>query len=141
MQAHAQISAADEAEIRALFQRQAAAETTHDIEALAAVLAPATADGTDPVVFVSRAGQFWGRAAVLEHFQSNFTGTWRFVPDMELFRIVPLGADTVLIYGPTDVTVGKTGDAPVTMRFLVNEVAVRTPAGWRISAIVPVPTK
>lgn len=140
-QAQTQIGAADLTEIQALFQRQAAAETAHDIQALDAVLAPVAADGSDPVAFLSRAGQFWGRAAVLEHFQSNFTGTWRFVPDLQLLRITPLGADTALIYDPTDVTIGKAGEAPITARFLINEIAVRTPAGWRISAIVPVPAK
>ena len=93
------------------------------------------------VAFLSRAGQFWGRAAVLAHFQSNFTGTWRFVPALPLLHITPLGADAALSYDPTDVTIGKAGEAPVTARFLINEVAARTPAGWRISVIVPVPAK
>jgi hypothetical protein len=140
-QIQSQVSADDLAQIQALFQRQAADETAHDIAALESVLAPVAPDGTDPVAFLSRAGQFWGRAAVLAHFQSNFTGTWRFIPDQQLLRITPLNADTALLYDPTDVTIGKAGEAPLTARFLINEIAVRTPAGWRISAIVPVPAK
>jgi hypothetical protein len=32
-------------------------------------------------------------------------------------------------------------DKEATYRFLVNEFALRTPEGWRISAIIPVPAQ
>jgi hypothetical protein len=135
------ISAADLEEIRALFLRQAAGETAHDIEVIDAVLARALPGQPDPVNFVARAYQFWGREAVIDHFRTVFTGTWRFEPDEEAIRITPLGSDTAHIYAPTRITVGATDREATTYTFLVNEFAIRTPEGWRISAIVPVPAQ
>jgi hypothetical protein len=52
---------------------------------------------------------------------------------------MPLGPDTAHIYAPTRITLGPPGGQPATYPFLVNEIAIRTPDGWRISAIIPVP--
>lgn len=56
-------------------------------------------------------------------------------------RIVPLGADTAHIYAPTKITVGAIGQPGTPYQFLVNEFAIRTAKGWRISTIVPVPAQ
>jgi hypothetical protein len=133
------ISDADLEEIRALFLRQAAGETAHDIEVIDAVLARAAPGQPDPVTFVARAYRFWGREAVLDHFRAIFKGTWRFEPDTSAMRVIPISADVAQIYAPTQVTLGPGGAPAATYQFLVNEFAVRTSAGWRIAAIVPVP--
>jgi hypothetical protein len=135
------ISDTDVAEIRALFLRQAAGETAHDIEAIDAVLARAAPGQPDPVTFVARAYRFWGREAVLEHFRAIFKGTWRFEPDLSAIRVIPISADVAQIYAPTQITLGPVEGPATTYQFLVNEFAVRTSVGWRISAIVPVPLK
>lgn len=129
----------DVEQIRALFLRQAAGETAHDIEEIDAVLARAAPGQPDPVTFVARAYRFWGREAVLEHFRTTFKGTWRFEPDPTAIRVIPISADVAQIYAPTQITAGPAGGPATTYQFLVNEFAVRTPDGWRISAIVPVP--
>lgn len=133
------VSAADIEDIRALFLRQAAGETAHDIAAIDAVLARTPPDQPDPVNFVARAYCFWGREAVIEHFRTIFAGTWRFEPDQSAIRVTPLGADVAHIYAPTRITLGAVGQEPATYPFLINEFAIRTPDGWRISTIVPVP--
>ncbi len=135
------VSAADLAEIRALFLRQAAGETAHDIAAIEAVLARALPGEPDPVNFIARAYRFWGREAVIEHFRAVFTGTWRFEPDEEAIRIMPLGPDAAHIFAPTRITAGAADQPAATSTFLVNEFAIRTREGWRISAIVPVPAQ
>lgn len=135
------VSAADLEEIRALFLRQAAGETTHDIAVIDSVLAHALPGQPDPVNFVARAYRFWGREAVIDHFRTVFTGTWRFEPDEEAIQIIPLGPDVAHIYAPTRVTAGPADQEAATYTFLVNEFAIRTPEGWRISAIVPVPAQ
>src|ERR1700744_254218 len=101
-------SAADLEDIRALFLRQAAGETAHDIEAIESVLAVTPPGQPDPVNFVARAYRFWGREAVIEHFRTVFTGVWRFEPDPDTIRITPLGPDVAHIYAPTRITVGAT---------------------------------
>ena len=133
------VNAADVEEIRALFLRQAAGETAHDIDVIDAVLVRALPGQPDPVNFVARAYRFWGREAVIDHFRIVFTGTWRFEPDEEAIRVMPLGPDVAHIYAPTRITAGPADQEAATYTFLVNEFAIRTPEGWRISAIVPVP--
>jgi hypothetical protein len=135
------ISAADIEEIRNLFLRQAAGETAQDIRVIESVLARTPPGQPDPVNFVARAYRFWGREAVIDHFRTVFTGTWRFEPDEDEIRILPLGPDTAHIYAPTRITVGAAGAESATYNFLVNEIAIRTAEGWRISAIVPVPAQ
>lgn len=135
------ISSADIAEIRALFLRQAAGETAHDIDAIDAVLVRASPGQPDPVNFVARAYRFWGRQAVLDHFRTIFAGTWRFEPDEDAIRVIPLGPDVAHIYAPTRITAGAPDKPAATYEFHVNEFAIRTPDGWRISVIVPVPAQ
>jgi len=135
------ISEADIEEIRALFLRQAAAETAHDIEAVDAVLVRAAPGQPDPVNLVARAYRFWGREAVLEHFRTVFQGTWRFEPELAAIRIIPISAEVAQIYAPTRITLGPAGGPATIHQFLVNEFALRTALGWRISAIVPVPAQ
>jgi hypothetical protein len=133
------LSAADVEEIRALFLRQAAGETAHDIQVIEAVLARTPPGQPDPVNFVARAYCFWGREAVIDHFRTVFADTWRFEPDQSAIRVMQLGPDVAHIYAPTRITVGAAGQQPITHSFLINEFAIRTPDGWRISTIVPVP--
>ena len=134
-------SAVDGQEVRALFLRQAAGETAHDLAAIDGVLAHTASGQPDPVNFVARAYRFWGREAVLDHFRTTFTATWRFEPDQDAIRIVPIGADVAHIYAPTNITIGAAGQPGTAYPFLVNEFAIRTAEGWRISTIVPVPTQ
>lgn len=135
------VSAADIGEIRDLFLRQAAGETAHDIEVIESVLARTPPGEPDPVNFVARAYRFWGREAVIDHFRSVFAGTWRFEPDVSAMRVIPLGPDVAHVYAPTRITVGAADQQAATYTFLVNEFAIRTPDGWRISTIVPVPAQ
>ncbi len=78
---------------------------------------------------------------MIEHFRTTFKGVWRFEPDQSAIRVTPLGADVAHIYAPTQITAGAAGRPAATYAFLVNEFAIRTPDGWRISAIVPVPVQ
>jgi len=135
------ISAADIQEIRDLFLRQAVGETAHDIGTIESILAFPVPGQPDPVNFVARAYRFWGRGAVIDHFRDVFAGTWRFEPDEAEIRILPLGPDTAHIFAPTRITAGPAGQAAVTRTYLINEFAIRTTDGWRISAIVPVPVE
>jgi len=131
----------DRQEVKAVFLKQAAAATAHDIAAFEQVFAPTPAGQPDPVTFVARAYQFWGKTALIDHFTETFKGVWRFEPDAERVTVIPLTPDTAEIYAPTQVTSGTSNETAKTAPFLVYEVAVRTPEGWRIAAIVPVPAQ
>jgi hypothetical protein len=98
-------------------------------------------DQPDPIAFVARAYQFWGRPALIEHFKETFKGVWKFEPNVESIKIVPVTADVAQLYAPTQITLGATQASARTAPFLVYEIAVRTPQGWRIASIVPVPAQ
>ncbi len=132
---------ADLQDIRALFLRQCAAESAHDLRVLDDVLLRSPPGEADPVAFVARAYTFWGRDALLEHFRTLFEGVWIMEPDETLLRVIPIGPDTAHIYAPCRVTVGELDKPPATANYLINEFAVRTPEGWKISTMVPVPTR
>lgn len=135
------ITEKDIEEIRALFLRQAAAESAHDIHGMETILAQSPPGQADSVNFVARAYRFWGREAVLEHFRTVFKGIWRFEPEVEEIKVLPISADVAHIFAPTLITAGSTEGDQKTYRFLVNEFAARTADGWRITSIVPVPTQ
>jgi hypothetical protein len=129
----------DRQEVKDVFLRQAAAATAHDIVAFERVLASAPAGQPDPIAFVARAYQFWGKPALIEHFKETFKGVWKFEPNVESIKIIPLTADVAQLYAPTQITLGASEASARSAPFLVYEVAVRTPEGWRIASIVPVP--
>jgi hypothetical protein len=62
----------DRQEVKAVFLKQAAAATAHDIAAFEQVFAPTPAGQPDPVTFVARAYQFWGKTALIDHFTETF---------------------------------------------------------------------
>jgi hypothetical protein len=135
----AHFSDRDRQQVEDVFLQQARAATAHDIQAFGEVLAEAAPGQPDPVVFVARAYQFWGKPALVDHFKETFKGVWKFEPERAHITIVPLTADVAQIYAPTQITLGKSTATAKTVPFLVYETAVRTPSGWRIASIVPVP--
>jgi hypothetical protein len=136
-----QFTDADRQEVKDVFLRQAAAATAHDIVAFERVLASALPDEPDPIAFVARAYQFWGKPALIEHFKETFKGVWKFEPNVESIKIVPLTPDVAEVYAPTQITLGASEASARTALFLVYEVAVRTSEGWRVASIVPVPAQ
>lgn len=140
--AYAQERTSDDGElVRALFIKQMDAENAHDLARLDSILADSLDDQSSPVSFVARAYQFWGKKEVMKHFEQTFKGTWHLEPDMARSRIITVSTDTVQIYVPTKVTYGAAGKDAITATFLINQFAVRTPHGWRFTAILPVPAQ
>jgi ketosteroid isomerase-like protein len=127
----------DRREVQEVFERQAQAATKHDLDAFDAVFA-APSDLGDPVVFVARPYQFWGKPSLIDHFRETFKGVWKFEPDLTKLRVIPLTPDVAQLYAPTQITLGHSAADAHTASYLVYEVAVRTAAGWRIGSIVPI---
>jgi hypothetical protein len=134
------ISARDVEDIRKVFLRQCAAETAHDLQALDDIMFRAGPGQPDPVSFVARAYTFWGREAVMDHFRKTFEGIWVMEPDEATLRVLPVGPDAAHVYAACRITLGAL-DQPASAVFLINEIAVRTPDGWKISTVIPVPTR
>ncbi|MDQ7976688.1 nuclear transport factor 2 family protein [Paraburkholderia sp. SARCC-3016] len=137
----ADVTPADTEAVRELFLQQAAAETAHDIDALNGMFAPAAPGQPDPVSFVARAYRFWGKDAVMQHFKQTFAGTWSLEPDPSALRVIALNRDTVQVYAPTKVTIGVPGQPAKTATFLINEFMIRSPSGWKVATVIPVPAQ
>jgi hypothetical protein len=43
------------------------------------------------------------------------------------------------IYVPIIFAIGASGQTPQQTRFLMNQVLVKTPDGWKVSSILPIP--
>lgn len=127
--------------VRELFLKQVAAENAHDIATLDTVLADTPGNRPSPVSFVARAYRFWGKDAVMKHFQEAFAGTWHLDPQLDQIQVIALSDDTAQLYAPTTVTLGGPGKPAVTGKYLINQFAVRTDKGWKFTAIIPVPAE
>ncbi len=123
-----------DSEIKKTFEAFVAAQTAHDARAVGELLW----DGTG-FVWITRGTVIWGREAALRRFEANYAGTWRLDPDMGQFRVTMLGADVAEIFVPLTVTAGPTGQPAQAVAIHMNQVLVRTPGGWKIASILPIP--
>jgi ketosteroid isomerase-like protein len=123
-----------DAEVRAAFDRFVAAQNAHDIKAVESLLSE-----SPDFLWITRGAPIWGQDAALKRFTALYQGTWRLEPDTSAFKIMTLGDKTAQIYVPITFTIGAPGQAAQTTRFLMNQVLVRTPAGWKVSSILPIP--
>ena len=77
--------------------------------------------------------------ATFERFAALYEGTWRLEPEVPALRVTMLGDRAAQIYVPILFTIGAAGQPAQPTRFLMNMVVVTTPAGWRVSSILPIP--
>ena len=54
-------------------------------------------------------------------------------------KVTMIGDGAAQVYVPIVFTIGAAGQQPQPTRFLMNMVLVTTPAGWRVSSILPIP--
>jgi len=87
----------------------------------------------------TRGTPIWGREAALKRFKALYEGTWQLAPETAALKVVMLGDNAAQLFVPIVFSVGAPGQAPQTTRFLMNQVFVKLPAGWKVSAILPIP--
>ena len=123
---------ADDVEVRAFVERLVAAQNAHDIRAVGDLLWD-----SPEFLWVSRGTAIWGRDAALTRFEALYKGTWRLEPAMGDLRVVRLADGVAEIHVPIVFTIGAAGQPAQTTRFLMNQVLLRTGAGWKIASILP----
>jgi len=127
-------AAATEDEVRATFDRFVAAQNAHDIKAVEPLLL-----GSPNFLWITRGTPVWGADAALKRFAALHEGTWRLVPDTSGLKIVMIGDAAAQFYVPIVFTIGAPGQQAQPVRFLFNQVLVKTPSGWKGSSILPIP--
>jgi hypothetical protein len=129
-------------DLRRLYKQLIEAENMHDLHAVGSMLL------TSPVsLFISRTepvekgdwGGYWGTAAIMGHFASLYSGTFRIDPDYAEEKVVGLTPDVAETYVPVTITSGYGGQAPVGRRFLMVLEWVRTTDGWLVATDIPLP--
>ncbi len=126
--------AGPEDEIRALFDRFVVAQNAHDLSAVRDLLWDSTR-----FLWITRGAPIWGREAALKRFEVLYQGTWHLQPNPAELHVTLLSNDAGQLYVPILVTSGPAGQPGQSTRSLMNQTVVRTPAGWKVANIVPVP--
>jgi ketosteroid isomerase-like protein len=127
-------SAAPEDEARGTFERFVAAQNAHDVKAVESLLL-----NSPDFLWITRGTPVWGSDPALKRFATLYDGTWRLDPEASSLKIMMLGDSAAQIYVPIMFTIGAAGQAAQPTRFLMNLVLFKTPGGWRVSSILPIP--
>jgi ketosteroid isomerase-like protein len=126
--------AASEDEVRAAFRQFVTAQNAHDVKAVEELLLP-----SPDFLWITRGAPIWGRDAALQRFAALYQGTWHLDPETAGMKIVMLGDVAAQIYIPITFAIGPSGQQAQQTKFLMNQVLVKTPAGWKFSSILPIP--
>jgi ketosteroid isomerase-like protein len=126
--------AAPEDEVRATFDRFVAAQNAHDIKAVESLLS-----SSPNFLWITRGTPIWGRDAALKRFTALYDATWHLDPEPSGLKITMIDEAVAQIYVPIIFTTGAAGQPPQQMRFLMNQMLVKTPDGWKVSSILPIP--
>ena len=124
---------ADE-DIRAAMESFVAAQNAHDVRAVADTLLD-----SPQFLWITRGTAIWGRPAALARFESLYKGTWRLEPALAEMKVALLAEGVAQIHVPILFTIGPPGQEPQKTRFLMNQVLVKTSAGWKVASILPIP--
>ena len=128
------VDAAPEDEIRAVFARFVTAQNAHDLTALGELLWDSPS-----FLWITRGSAIWGRQPALKRFEALYQGTWRLEPATADLRVTLLDERVAQLYVPILFTIGAPGQPAQQMRFLINQVLVKTSQGWRVANILPIP--
>jgi hypothetical protein len=123
-----------EDEVRATFDRFVAAQNAHDIKAAESLLL-----GSPDFLWITRGTAVWGQEGATKRFAALYEGTWRLEPETANLKIMLLGNGVAQVYVPIMFTIGAPGQPPQQTRFLMNQVLVNTPNGWKVTTILPIP--
>ncbi len=115
--------AGPEDEIRTLFDRFVAAQNAHDLTAVRGLLWDSAR-----FLWVTRGTPIWGREAALKRFEA-----------LSELHVTMFSNDVAQLYVPIVFTIGPPGQPAQTTRFLMNQTIIKTPAGWKVASILPIP--
>jgi len=124
---------APEDDIRLAFARFVTAQNAHDLKVVEELLLD-----SPQFLWITRGTPIWGREAALTRFQSLYQGTWQLEPVIAELRIMTLSDSVAQLYVPIVFTIGPPGQVAQPTRFLMNQVLVKTPQGWKVSSILPI---
>jgi ketosteroid isomerase-like protein len=129
-----QAASAPEDDVKALFERFVSAQNAHDVNAVRDLLLD-----SPNFLWITRGTTIWGRDAAIKRFETYYQGTWRLAPDSSTVKVIMLGDTAAQLYASIIFTTGAPGQPAQDGTTLVNQTLVKTPAGWRVASILPIP--
>ena len=125
---------APEDDVRASFERLVTAQNAHDANAVRDLLLD-----SPNFLWITRGTTIWGRDAAMKRFETYYQGTWRLSPDSSSLKIIMLGDSAAQLYVAIMFTIGAPGQPAQDGPTLMNQTWVKTPGGWRVASILPIP--
>jgi ketosteroid isomerase-like protein len=126
--------AGTEDEVKALFAKFVAAQNAHDLKAVGETL-----HDSPQFLWITRGAPIWGREEALKRFEVLYQGTWSLDPKTDELRLIEVQPNVVHLYVPVTFMISPAGKSALPMRFLLNQIVVKTADGWKVSSILPIP--
>jgi hypothetical protein len=128
------VRAAPEDDVRVVFDQFVNAQNSHDLRAVRELLLD-----SPNFLWVTRGTAIWGRDAALKRFEALYQGTWKLSPDTPNLKTVLMNDVTAQVHVPITFNIGVLGQPAPDAPFLMNQTLIKTPVGWRIANILPIP--
>ena len=128
------VQAGTEDEVKAQFSKFVAAQNAHDLKAVGDMLLD-----SPQFLWITRGAPIWGREAALKRFEALYQGTWSLDPKTDELKVFEVQSGVAQLYVPITFMIAPAGQSAQPARFLMNQILVRTPEGWKVSRILPIP--
>jgi ketosteroid isomerase-like protein len=126
--------AGTEDEVKAQFSKFVAAQNAHDLKAVGDMLLD-----SPQFLWITRGAPIWGREAALKRFEALYQGTWSLDPKTDELKVFEIQPGVAQLYVPITFMIAPAGQTAQPMRFLMNQILVKTPEGWKVSSVLPIP--
>ncbi len=126
--------AGTEDEVKAQFSKFVAAQNAHDLKVVGDMLLD-----SPQFLWITRGAPIWGREAALKRFEALYQGTWSLDPKTDELKVFEVQPGVAQLYVPITFMIAPAGQTAQPMRFLMNQVLVKTPEGWKVSSVLPIP--
>lgn len=127
--------AGTEDEVKTVFRAFIAAQNSHDLRNVAAILSD-----TPEVAWITRRSAVLGREAILQGFERNYQGTWLIEPEYDNIRVTDFSGEVAQLVVPAAITIGTPGETKAPQRFVLVQTYTKSADGWRLATIVTVPS-
>jgi uncharacterized protein (TIGR02246 family) len=127
------VRAGTEEEVKAIFDKFVAAQNAHDLRAVGEIL-----QDSPQMFWITRGQVYLGRDAALKRFGEYYQGTWALEPKSNEIKVIELSPGVAQLYAPTVFRIAPAGQTAQPSLFLLNQIYVRTPSGWRLASIFPI---
>ena len=128
------VQAGPEDEVKAQFSKFIAAQNAHDLKAVGDMLLD-----SPQFLWITRGAPIWGREAALKRFEALYQGTWSLDPKTDELKLFEIQPGVAQLYVPITFIIAPAGQPAQPMRFLMNQILVKTAEGWKVSSVLPIP--